>query len=640
MNAGVTDVLLLIDLQEDFLSAPDLEPHRERVVAAARAWAEAFRAAGRPVVHVRTTVRGEAMMPHWRGRAPRCAPGTPGHGSPLAAGPGEAVVAKVFFSGFSVAELARALPPPASARLVLAGVHLHACVRATALDALALGYEVAVAADAAGSDDPVHAAASRRWMKERGVRFLPGGPALWPAAPGEPEWHYAPAEPGRSLFALTVSSSAEAGRAVAGARRAATEWRPGQVEADARRAERFAELVERDAEALAALVREDVGKPIRQARGEAARCAALARAAARQARETVWSGRGEGGGHWRRLPLGVVLALTPWNNPAAIPVGKVLPALTLGNAVVWKPAPAGRRVADWLRERLVEAGFPAERAGLIHGGPETARLAMAAGVDGVTVSGSLATGFGVVEAAARHGLALQAELGGNNAAVVLADADAGHAAREIAAGAFRFAGQRCTANRRAVVVAAARDEFLRELVRATGRLEPGDPADPATELGPMVSERAAREFDARVAAALNETGVVEVMIPWLGAGPGGAYRRPRILLAGDAGGALVQEESFGPLLVVQPADDEEHALRLCNGVRQGLAAALFSRSREAWERFRDRAEAGLVKWNQSTADAAVDLPFGGWKRSGLGPPEHGAGNPRFYTRYQAIYGDE
>jgi acyl-CoA reductase-like NAD-dependent aldehyde dehydrogenase/nicotinamidase-related amidase len=640
MNAGARDVLLLIDLQEDFLSAPGLEPHRERVVVAARACLEAFRAAGRPVIHVRTTVVGDAMMAHWRGRPPRCVPGTPGHGSPLTPEAGEAVVDKIFFSGFSVAALARALPTAVATRLVLAGVHLHACVRATALDALALGYEVVVAADATGSDDPVHAAASRRWLEERGVRFFSSFATSEQVAPLELEWHHAPAEPERRLFAVTASSAEELGRTVAAARSAAMEWRLEQVEKDALRAEGFAELVERDAASLAALIREDVGKPIRQARGEAARCSALGKAAARQARATIWAGRGEVGGHWRRLPLGVVLALTPWNNPAAIPAGKILPALALGNAVVWKPAPAGHRVAEWLRERLVEAGFPPERTGLIHGGPETARLAMAASVDGVTVSGSLATGFGVTEAAARHGLALQAELGGNNAAVVLGDADMVHAAHEIAAGAFRFAGQRCTANRRVVVVAAAKDVFLRELVNATVRFEPGDPSDPATELGPMLGERAAREFDARVAAGLRDAGVTELMIPWRGAGRGGAYRRPRILLATDAGGALVQEESFGPLLVVQTADHEEHALCLCNGVRQGLAAALFSRSRGAWERFRNRAEVGLIKWNQSTADAAVDLPFGGWKRSGLGPPEHGVGNPCFYTRYQAIYGDE
>jgi acyl-CoA reductase-like NAD-dependent aldehyde dehydrogenase len=111
-----------------------------------------------------------------------------------------------------------------------------------------------------------------------------------------------------------------------------------------------------------------------------------------------------------------------------------------------------------------------------------------------------------------------------------------------------------------------------------------------------------------------------------------------ILCCANPNAEIVQEESFGPVLVVQTARDWDEAMRLCNGVRQGLAASIFTGSREMTERFLAEAQAGILKVNQSTADAAVDVPFGGWKASGLGPPEHGIFDLDFYTRPQTIYG--
>jgi acyl-CoA reductase-like NAD-dependent aldehyde dehydrogenase len=119
--------------------------------------------------------------------------------------------------------------------------------------------------------------------------------------------------------------------------------------------------------------------------------------------------------------------------------------------------------------------------------------------------------------------------------------------------------------------------------------------------------------------------------------PSGAYYPPTAIGCDDPTHEVVQEETFGPVLVIQRADDSEHALRLCNGVRQGLVAALFSRDREFQEQFLRTAQAGILKINDTTADADAETPFGGWKASGLGPPEHSAGNREFYTRTQAVY---
>jgi acyl-CoA reductase-like NAD-dependent aldehyde dehydrogenase len=260
-------------------------------------------------------------------------------------------------------------------------------------------------------------------------------------------------------------------------------------------------------------------------------------------------------------------------------------------------------------------------------------------VDAVTITGSSMAGFAAQEICARRRIPLQAELGGNNAAIVWPDADLDHAAREIAVGAFAQAGQRCTANRRLIVHEDCRSELL-ELLRTETRALPwGDPVREETRVGPLVSA-AQQERVARLIAGAGPA--VEVITPH-GSGPppgdgfDARWYPPTIACCEDSGHELVQQESFGPILVVQTAADWDEAMALLNGVRQGLVGALFSSSRELAGRFLREARAGILKIGRSTADAEVDVPFGGWKESGIGPPEHGDFDLDFYTRPQAVY---
>jgi acyl-CoA reductase-like NAD-dependent aldehyde dehydrogenase len=238
---------------------------------------------------------------------------------------------------------------------------------------------------------------------------------------------------------------------------------------------------------------------------------------------------------------------------------------------------------------------------------------------------------------ARRYLPLQAELGGNNAAIVLPDADLEDAAGRVVDGAFAFAGQRCTANRRVIVDAAVYSEFLDRLQAAAAAFPWGDPFDEKTRMGPLISAQSRERVESVIERA--RTAGAAVLSPWSGRAPGvgGAWHPPVIVTCDDPGAEIVQEETFGPVLVVQRAEGWDHALALLDGVRQGLAAALLSRSEERRHDFLARARAGILKIGESTADAAADLPFGGWKASGSGPPEHGPGNRDFYTRLQAIY---
>jgi len=422
--------------------------------------------------------------------------------------------------------------------------------------------------------------------------------------------------------------------AIATGRAALIEWRAVGAQQRLKFLEDFGGQLQANRDELVDLLVEDIGKPIRYARAEHARSIALIDAAVQQidlGQDHLPKKTG-----YRREPLGVIALIAPFNNPLAIPIGKIVPALLYGNAVIWKPAIPGTRIARRAAELFAAATKRPELLQIVCGGEQTARELMSAS-DAVTLSGSVETGRVAQEICAAHHIPLQAELGGNNASIVWHDVDLGAAAASIVEGAFAFAGQRCTANRRAIVDPSIYDRFLSELVAACGRLVWGDPADERTQIGPLISPASRDRVAGVIERAKKSSLQVIAPLPETQSLPGDAWLTPTIVCCDDPNHEVVQEETFGPVLVVQRANDWEDAISLCNGVKQGLVAALFSDSKNLIEDFLGRAKAGILKINSSTADAAVDLPFGGWKASGFGPPEHGPANREFFTRMQAIY---
>jgi len=614
--------LLLVDLQNDFLNAGGLEPPAGEVVARAATLLRGFRARGVPVFHVCTTVRaGGRPMPHWERAGVRaCVEGTEGHGTPPSVAPvaGERVFHKTFFSAFGVPALEEAVRAAGIDTIVVAGVHLHGCVRATVLDAYQRGFTVVIAGDAVASHEPLHAAATRRWLAARAARFLPVDAIL----------------KGLSEGASGAAPAVAGGVGVAAAHDAWPGWRRTPAAERAALLDRFARAIEADAAALVARTAKETGKPVRYGAPEIERAAALVRAAARHA-GAVDRAAGHGP-RARRRPHGVVALVTPWNSPVAIPLGKIGPALACGNTAVWKPAPAAASIAARLAALFEGTGAPKGTLEIVAGDAEAARsLLEDERVRAISLTGSAAAGAVAQEIAARRHVPLQAELGGNNAAIVWSDADLDRAAALVAEGAFGQAGQRCTANRRVIVDAACAEDFVTRLVNATRLLAVGDPEDPATHVGPLVSVDAAARVGATIERARASSR--SVIVPHRTAPPA-PYLPPTIVLCDDPSAEIVQEETFGPVLVVQRAENFGLALRLLNGVRQGLVAALFSASVERRARFLEDAEAGVLKLDAATADAGVEAPFGGWKASGIGPPEHGDGALEFYTRAQALYG--
>src|SRR5437763_13438996 len=556
-------VLLLVDLQNDFLRVGDLEPHPGSIVAAAANLLNVCRSAV-PVIHVWSTVNkaGDNRMPHRKKNGDwMCLEDSAGHACPNSLRPHkkETIIHKTFFSAFSTGQLDSVLHELSADALIIAGVHLHACVRATALDAYAKGYSVVVVEDSTASNDPVHAAITKRYLQERSVIFRSSGEISAAITAGaaklgellvdkEPEvvTHSCPQNCERT-WRLAVGRKPDIDAAVAASRKALEDWRRVRVDDRLRLLQAFGRQLQKYEAELVDLLVDDIGKPIRYARDEAARAIALIDAAAKQVepkQDRILRKTG-----YRREPLGVIALVGPFNNPLAIPVGKIVPALLYGNVVIWKPAIPGSRIAKKTAELFAMASGQPKLLQVLCGGDQTARELMVAS-DAVTISGSLKAGRAAQEICATHHIPLQAELGGNNASIVWRDADLGAAAESISEGAFAFAGQRCTANRRAVVDSSVYDVFLDQLILASRRLVWGDPVDEKTQLGPLISS-ASRN---RVKGVIDRTRAASLRIirplETVEGTRGDAGLEPTIVCCDGPRAEIVQEETFRPVLGV------------------------------------------------------------------------------------------
>ncbi len=617
-------LLLLVDLQEDFLCRPGLSPSAGEVVDQAARLLNHWRRSKNPVAHIRMTVSSERNdeLPHWRNPGKkRCVVGTIGHRVPVALQErdDEAIIHK---TGYSAPGLISLVEKSGVNRVVVAGLLLHACVRQAVVELFEKGIQVVVASDAVASDDPIHAAVTRRYFEDRGLPFSNSDSILAFLDQGS-------GPPPESVDAELLDATLK--RVSAFARI----WALTPFQEKAGAVKRLTKALSGAGRSLALRITAETGKPIRFAKSEVSRSIEMAEAILHRFDRVP--DELSTGTHVRRVPHGVVAIITPWNNPVYIPLGKILPAILAGNAVVWKPAPETNAIARDIVEILLSSGFPQDLVEVIPGDALTGRSIMAhPGVDAVTMTASDAAGFSASEICGHRRIPLQAELGGNNAAIILPDADLGLAAAKVAAGAFELAGQRCTANRRAIVDKRCLDEFVELLKQNMNKLTRGDSLDPETVVGPLVSPARKTKVEGIVRRALAD-GFPVFQSCDRGLPDGPSEFPPTLVLCDDPSHEIVQEETFGPVLVIQSADNLDEAIALCNGVRQGLAASIFSTAPESIGCFLRETKAGILKVNSSTADASVDVPFGGWKASGIGPAEHGDADFEFYLRTQTVY---
>jgi aldehyde dehydrogenase (NAD+) len=448
---------------------------------------------------------------------------------------------------------------------------------------------------------------------------------------------YNPAHPDQVIGTFEERSAVELDDVLDAAVKASSEWsRSPSVRSGALTA--WAEAIESDADALARLIALEVGKPIGESRGEVARSVAILRYYAQLSldpqAEVYSTVDGEGEIRVERRPLGVVLAIAPWNFPLAIPVWKIAPALATGNCVVLKPSSSAIAVAD----RLVGLGADALPDQVLQlavvGGKAAKQLLADARIAGVSFTGSLDIGRRVIGAVTRRGGVIQAEMGGQNAALVLEDADVEKAAASIAGAAMQFAGQKCTATSRAVVHQSVARELIDALVAAVDRMCIADPLDEAAEVGPLINRHARDDVASAVDGVLRRGGRL------LAGGDAperdGWFWRPTIVAIDDPADEFAQEEVFGPAMSAIVVGSEEEAVDVANGTRYGLTAAVYSRDLERAQAIGAQLEVGLVRINAPTTGVDYYVPFGGEKASSYGPREQGRSAGLFYTKTRTV----
>ncbi len=447
-----------------------------------------------------------------------------------------------------------------------------------------------------------------------------------------------PADPSDEVTRVAACGAVDVDRAVERAAAPARAWAaaPGATRGDALR--RAADEVERRAPELGDLVRREVGKPITEARGEVARTAAILRfyagASLDPDGETFPAADGRSLLMARRAPRGVVGLITPWNFPVAIPAWKLAPALAWGNACLWKPSSLSPACAEELCG-ILQRQLPDGVLTLLQGTGDTG-IALVAhrGVRAVSFTGSEHTGRAVARALAERGAPAQCEMGGQNASIVLRDADIESAAATIASAAMGYAGQKCTATSRVICERPVLDELREALRAAVAGLTVERPEDDACQVGPLITDDARGEVLDATGRAVAGGG--RLLIGGIACECPGNYLAPTVVELDDPGAELAQEEVFGPVCALLEAADADRAVEIANGVRQGLSTAVFTRDLDRVLELAGRLDTGLVRINQPTSGVDFHVPFGGEKASGLGPREQGRAAREFYTSLRTL----
>ncbi len=450
-----------------------------------------------------------------------------------------------------------------------------------------------------------------------------------------------PSEASDVVARVPEGSADDVDAAVAAASSALSGWRALTGSARAEHLHRWAAAIDGRREELARAMSREVGKPIGEARGEVNRCVVILRYyagdAVRAVGEVVPAQQAGALQFTLRDPLGVVGLVTPWNFPLAIPLWKAAPALAFGNTVVLKPAEQASRVAVLLAETAAATELPAGVFNVVLGTGPTAGDALLRhdAVRAVSFTGSRAVGGRVAVICAERNIRYQTEMGGKNVVIVAADADLDRAAALAAAGAMRYAGQKCTATSRAIVVRGVADAFLERLRAAVEALPLGPVDDDAAAVGPLITASA---LD-RVRGAVDASGASPLCG---GTAPAderfrrGHFYAPTVLRDVDPASSIARDEIFGPVLATFTAADMEEAIALANATDYGLSASLFTRDLATALDYVRRIEVGLVRVNGDTTGVDPHAPFGGLKASSSGSREQGSAAREFYTEIRTV----
>ena len=451
---------------------------------------------------------------------------------------------------------------------------------------------------------------------------------------------------GQVIARIPDSGAADIEQAVAAASDAFPAWAALSVAERAERLERLAGLIERDAGRLAELESRDTGKPLKLAREiDMGRARANLRFFAQAMQQ--WSGSSHdmgavGFNYIRREPLGPVALITPWNLPLYLLTWKLAPALVTGNTVVAKPSEMTPLTADALAALSLEAGIPPGVFNLVQGTGAGCGQALVdhPAIRAISFTGGTTTGRRIAASAATRLVRTSLELGGKNPAIVMADADLERTVPRLVRAGFTNQGQVCLCSSRILVHESLHDRLAEQLVKAVAALKVGDPSDPATDQGALISAAHRDKVLAYIEQARADGGQIltggEQVRPE-GRCRDGYFVQPTVIAGLPAESRLHFEEIFGPVVTLQPFTDEDQAIALANSVDYGLAATVWTESLRCAHRLAARLQAGIV-WVNNWLVRDLRTPFGGMKDSGLGR-EGGEWSLAFFTEPKNVFID-
>ncbi|BBY43834.1 gamma-aminobutyraldehyde dehydrogenase [Mycolicibacterium celeriflavum] len=427
---------------------------------------------------------------------------------------------------------------------------------------------------------------------------------------------------GGAVADYALAGPSDVDTAVASARAASADWATATPADRSAVLYKLARLADESADSLVAEEVSQTGKPVRLAAefdvpGSVDNIDFFAGAARHLEGKASAEYSGDHTSSIRREAVGVVATITPWNYPLQMAVWKVLPALAAGCTVVIKPCELTPLTTLTLARLALEAGVPDGVFNVVTGLGDDVGAALAGhrDVDLVTFTGSTPVGRKVMAAAAAHGHRVQLELGGKAPFVVFDDADLDAAIQGAAAGALINSGQDCTAATRAIVARPLYDDFVAGVGEVFSKVVVGDPRDPDTDLGPLISTAHRDKVAGMVARAPSEGG----RIVCGGAAPDrpGAFYRPTVIADVDERSEVYRDEIFGPVLTVRPFTDDDDALRQANDTEYGLAASAWTRDVYRAQRASREIKAGCV-WINDHIPIISEMPHGGVGASGFG----------------------
>ena len=452
---------------------------------------------------------------------------------------------------------------------------------------------------------------------------------------------------GELIATVAKSQPADVDRAIESARRAMEAWRLFPAPKRGEILYRAGELMLQRKDDLAREMTREMGKVLPEARGDVQEgidmTYYMAGEGRRQFGDVVPAELPNKWAMSMRNPVGVVAAITPWNFPLAIPTWKIMPALILGNTIVFKPASYTPLLAVRLVEILEEAGLPKGVINLVlgPGGELGDHLVSHPGVDLISFTGSSDTGAHISEIGGRLLKRVSTELGGKNAIVVLDDADIDLSLDGIVWSAFGTSGQRCTAASRVIAHKGVAQALVDKLVGRAKKLRLGNGLESSTDVGPVVAASQLERVHSFIPVAEKEGATVAAVghVATEGALAKGFFHEPTVLVDVKPNMRVAQEEIFGPVTAVIEVSGIDEAIKVLNSTKYGLSCSVYTRNVNNAFRFMRDAETGLVYVNAGTIGAEIQLPFGGTKATGNGHREAGRAALDVYSEWKAIYID-